>query len=79
MYVVVGYIALQLIESYVITPVIQQKQAALPPALLLSVQALMGVVFGFLGTAVASPLLAVAKVGIEEAYIKDFLESSENS
>ncbi|QEG36936.1 AI-2E family transporter [Bythopirellula goksoeyrii] len=79
LYVVVGYIALQLIESYVITPVIQQKQAALPPALLLSVQALMGVVFGFLGTAVASPLLAVAKVGIEEVYIKDFLESSENS
>ena len=72
--VVLGYIALQLVESYAITPLIQQKQASLPPALLIAFQAIMGVLFGFLGAGVASPLLAVSKVGVEEAYIKDFLE-----
>lgn len=76
--VVVGYVALQLIESYIITPMIQQKQSSLPPALLLAVQAVMGVLFGILGAAVASPALAAAKVAVEEIYIKDVLESSAN-
>lgn len=72
--VVIGYLGLQIIESYVVTPLIQQRQVSLPPALLISFQAIMGVVFGFLGAAVASPLLAATKVGVEEAYVKDFLE-----
>ena len=70
-----GYLALQLVESYVVTPLIQQRQASLPPALLISTQAVMGVLFGFLGAAVASPLLAATKVAVEEAYVKDVLES----
>ncbi|QDS99482.1 AI-2E family transporter [Adhaeretor mobilis] len=74
--VIVGYVGLQLVESYVLTPVIQKKQVSLPPALLIAFQAVMGVLFGFLGAAVASPALAAAKVGIEEAYIKDVLEAS---
>ena len=77
--VVLGYLALQLIESYVVTPLIQQRQVSLPPALLISFQAIMGVLFGFLGAAVASPILAAAKVGIEQAYIKDALENGEDS
>lgn len=72
--VVGGYMALQLVESYVITPLIQQKQASLPPALLISTQAVMGVLFGFLGAAVASPLLAAVKKGVEEVYICDVLD-----
>ncbi len=72
-----GYVGLQIIESYVITPLIQQKQVSLPPALLISCQAVMGVLFGFLGAAVASPFLAAAKTGIEEAYVKDVLGDSE--
>jgi predicted PurR-regulated permease PerM len=67
--------ALQLIESYVVTPLIQQRQVSLPPALLIAFQVVMGVLFGFLGAAVASPLLAAAKIGIEESYVKDILES----
>lgn len=74
--VAIGYIVLQLIESYVVTPLIQQRQAELPPALLISFQAILGVLFGFLGTAVASPLLAVVKVGVEELYVKDYLETT---
>jgi len=73
MAVVVGYMVLQVIESYVVTPLIQQRQVSLPPALLIAVQAVMGVLFGFLGAAVASPLLAAAKTAVEQAYVKDVL------
>ncbi len=73
--VFMGYLLLQLIESYVITPLIEKQQVSIPPALLIAFQAIMGVLFGILGAAVASPLLAVAKLGIEEAYVKDVLES----
>lgn len=69
--VIGGYLLLQLVESYVITPLIQQKQVSLPPALLIATQAVMGVLFGFLGAAVASPMLAVAKKGTEIVYIDD--------
>ncbi|WP_145173957.1 AI-2E family transporter [Gimesia aquarii] len=77
--VVPAYIILQLIESYVVTPLIQQRQVSLPPAMLISFQAIMGVLFGFLGAAVASPLLAVSKVVIQELYVKDFLECHPSS
>lgn len=71
--VLVGYIALQLVESYVITPLIQQRQVALPPALLIAFQAFMGVLLGFIGAAIASPLLAVITTTTEMLYIQDFL------
>lgn len=73
LWLIPAYLALQLVESYVATPLIQQNQVAIPPALLIAFQAVFGVIFGLLGAAVASPLLAAVKVGIEEAYIKDVL------
>ena len=78
-WLIAGYTLLQLLESYLITPLIQQKQAALPPALLIATQALMSVIFGVIGAAVASPLLAATKVLIQQAYIKDVLESPEEA
>ncbi|MDA8744307.1 AI-2E family transporter [Rubripirellula amarantea] len=74
-FVVGGYMGLQLFESYVVTPLIQQKAVSLPPALLISFQAIMGVLFGFIGAAVASPLLAAGKTMVEMLYIDDYLES----
>ena len=58
---------------------IQQKQVSIQPALLIAFQAVLGLLFGFLGAAVASPLLAATKVGVEEAYIKDVLESDSST
>ncbi|MCA9261128.1 MAG: AI-2E family transporter, partial [Planctomycetales bacterium] len=77
--VFVGYIVLQLIESYVITPWIQQKQTSLPPALLISTQAVMGALFGLLGAAVASPVLAAVKRIVEDAYVHDVLEGDDSN
>ncbi|WP_162006726.1 AI-2E family transporter [Roseimaritima sediminicola] len=71
--VTVGYILLQLIESYIVTPLIQRRAVSLPPALLIGFQAIMGVLFGIIGAIVASPILAVAKTLGEMLYIKDYL------
>jgi len=71
---VVGlYAALQLIESNVITPLLQQHQTSIPPALLISIQVIMGAIAGFLGLMVASPLLAASLVLIQQVWIKDVL------
>ena len=76
MLVLPAYLGLQLIESYIVTPLIQKRQVEIPPALLIAFQAIMGVLFGILGAAVASPLLAALKVTIERLYVEDVLESS---
>ena len=77
--VLAGYVALQLIESYLVTPLIQQQQVALPPAMLISFQAVMGVVFGFLGAAIASPLLAMLTKMIQMVYVEDYLGDNANA
>ncbi len=68
---VVGlYIAFQLVESYIITPLIQKHQVDIPPALLIGTQALFGFLLGFLGAMVASPCLVVLLVLHDEVYQK---------
>ncbi len=78
-WVVVLYAALQLLESNVITPLLQQHQTSIPPALLISVQALMGAIAGFLGLMVATPLLAATLVLVQQVWIEDVLGESQTS
>jgi predicted PurR-regulated permease PerM len=58
-YVIGVYFAVQMIEGWVFTPLIQKKKNDIPPGLLLFFQALMGIVGGPLGIVVATPLLVV--------------------
>jgi predicted PurR-regulated permease PerM len=72
---VVGvYVAVQTLESYVITPLIQQERVSLPPALIISSQLLMGILFGLLGLALATPLAALCLTLVTETYIRRYLE-----
>jgi predicted PurR-regulated permease PerM len=71
--VAIGYVALQLVESYIITPLIQQRQVSLPPAVLLAFQAFLGALLGFIGTLIASPLLAALSVATKMLYVEDYL------
>lgn len=73
--VILVYGGIQLIETYVITPIIFQKTVDLPPALLLFFQVLFGILMGPLGLLMAAPILAVLMVLINEFYIKDVLEA----
>jgi predicted PurR-regulated permease PerM len=74
MYVGLLYAGIQVVESYLLTPLVQRKTIELPPALTLAAQVLLGVTFGGLGVALAAPLTAVAVVGTRMLYVEDGLE-----
>lgn len=66
-------IALQTVESYLITPMVQRIEVSLPPALTIAAQLLMGVLVGVIGIVMAAPLTAVAMVLLQMLYIQDRL------
>lgn len=69
-FVVLLYIAIQAVESYLITPNIEKKTINLPPALTISAQLLMGMIAGGLGLLVATPICATALVLVRDLYVK---------
>lgn len=73
LYVLILYIIVQLIESNLITPMIERKTVELPPALTIIAQLALGVLIGGLGLVLATPLLAVIMVLVQMVYIQDVL------
>ena len=56
--VAIGYFVIQFVENHVLVPILMKHGVNLPPAMTLGIQALMSLLFGFLGLLVAVPLLA---------------------
>ncbi|KAA5541952.1 AI-2E family transporter [Roseiconus nitratireducens] len=75
-YVLIFNVALQGVESYLITPVIQRHEASLPPILTIAAQLLMGVTVGVIGIMMAAPLVVVIMVLTQMLYIHDQLGDS---
>ncbi|MBD3348427.1 MAG: AI-2E family transporter [Candidatus Eisenbacteria bacterium] len=73
LFVVVLYIVVQILENYIITPLIQQRAVSLGPALLITVQIILGVLFGPVGVLFATPLAVVAAVAVQAFYVEDVL------
>jgi len=67
------FLAIQMIESYLLAPLIQHKAVYLPPAAILFAQVLMGAIIGALGVAVATPLAAAVMVAVSMLYVEDAL------
>jgi predicted PurR-regulated permease PerM len=59
-YVLLLYAGVQLVETYLITPKVQEDMVSLPPAVTLVAQLLAGVLAGGLGLVLAAPLAAGA-------------------
>lgn len=73
--IVIGfYLVLQLVESYLLTPMIQSRAIFVPPALVILAQVVFGVLFGVLGIALATPLTAVIAVIVSRLYFHEPLE-----
>ncbi|QDT07742.1 hypothetical protein K227x_61700 [Rubripirellula lacrimiformis] len=72
--VIALYGAIQFAESYLITPLVQQHQVALPPAIVILSQIMAGILFGFWGIVFATPLAAAAMVWIRGLYLQDYLQ-----
>ena len=73
LYVLLFYLGLQTLESYLLTPLVQRQAVSLPPVLQLAVQVLAGVLFGVLGLALATPLAAAGLVVTRMVYVEDVL------
>jgi predicted PurR-regulated permease PerM len=63
---IVVYFAVQNIDGYLIVPYIARKTVDLPPALVLGAQLLLGALFGIMGLALADPIVAMIKAGLEQ-------------
>lgn len=76
MWVVLLYIVVQLLESFVVTPLIQYRALSLPPVLVIFAQLALSSWVGLWGLALATPLLAMAMVLVRQLYIGDLLHES---
>jgi predicted PurR-regulated permease PerM len=64
------YILVQVTESNFITPQIQKKLINIPPAIIIISQLLMGVLTGGWGLVLATPLMLILILLVQETYIK---------
>ncbi|MBX9459521.1 MAG: AI-2E family transporter [Rhizobium sp.] len=67
------YMAVQTLESYVVTPLLQKEKVALPPLIVLCAQFSLGSLYGIMGLAVATPLTAVVMQLVRDLYVRDYL------
>lgn len=73
--VIILYVVIQNLESYLITPTVMANQVSLLPAMTLAAQLTFASFFGFLGLLLALPLAVVAKTIIQEVLVKDILDN----
>lgn len=68
--VAIAYGAIQFLENHLLIPLLMKGGVNLPPALTIVSQALMALLFGFLGLMVAVPLLAAIMVPVKMLYVE---------
>ena len=73
LYALLLFAAINMLEGYVLQPMIEAKAIELPPALVIVMQLIFGTLFGFAGVALATPLAAVLSVLVKMLYIEDVL------
>jgi predicted PurR-regulated permease PerM len=65
------YIGIQFLENHILIPLLMKGGMDLPPALTVITQALLALVFGFLGLMVAVPMLATVMVIVQMLYVDE--------
>ncbi|WP_160000710.1 AI-2E family transporter [Roseomonas sp. 18066] len=73
---VVGvYLAVQSVESYLVTPYVQRRNVDLPEAVTIVALLAFGLIYGFLGMLLATPLAAVMLMLVKRIYVEGYLEA----
>jgi predicted PurR-regulated permease PerM len=67
--VAAAYWGIQFLENHILIPLLMKGGMDLPPALTVMTQALLALVFGFLGLMVAVPMLATVMVVVQVLYL----------
>jgi predicted PurR-regulated permease PerM len=73
LYVLILYVLVQVVESNLVTPLIERETVELPPALTVVFQLGLGTLVGGLGLVLATPLLAMIVVVVQLVYLQDIL------
>jgi predicted PurR-regulated permease PerM len=73
LYTILLFLGVQLVEGYVLQPLIEARAVEIPPALTIVMQLIFGSIFGFAGIALATPLTAVLMVLVDMLYVEDIL------
>ena len=73
LWVIALYFAVQIVESYLLQPLVQKRAVALPPSVTLLGQVLIGTLFGPLGLVLATPLTVVGLTLVRTVYLQDIL------
>src|SRR5688572_17619766 len=73
LYVLALYIGVQTIESYLLTPLVQERVLELPPMVTIATQVLFAWTLGPVGLLIAVPFVAFVVVAVQMLYVKDFL------
>lgn len=73
LYILILFVLVQQIESYLITPFIERQTVSLPPVLTIIAQLFLGVFTGFLGLVLAAPIAATTSVLVRMIYVEDVL------
>jgi predicted PurR-regulated permease PerM len=68
-WVLLLYLVIQTVESYLLTPLVQRKMIRMPPGLTFGAQLVMGSLLGVAGVALAVPLTAAATTLVRELYV----------
>ena len=68
--IVALYTFIQIIQSTVTQPLIQKKMISMPPGLLVFGQVTMGVLAGFWGVLLATPLIAIIMLLVNKLYVE---------
>ena len=74
-YVLILYVAVQQIESNILTPLIQRWAVELPPVIALLSIVACGLLFGPLGVIFATPMAVVVVAMVQHLYVEDTLEN----
>lgn len=71
------YIFIQIVESNFITPLVQQKLISIPPALIISAQLLISPLTGGWGLVLATPIMLIIIILVQELYIKERVQNKD--
>src|SRR5215217_8359340 len=70
LWVVLAYAIIQMVESYLIYPIVMSRAVSLHPAVVMFALLIMGTLFGFVGVLLAVPLVTALHVLLRELWIE---------
>ena len=73
LYVLILYSVIQTVESYLLTPLVQQRVVHLKPVVTIAAQVFFAWTIGPIGLLVAVPLIAAVQIMVQMLYVQDFL------